>query len=362
MSARRGKRYDDICILYIESHQNSDWSFASRLCRDLSKRGYVPSGFERIYPDLDSYVTRAIKDVSKSFKNVVICCGERVAERVERTAENFLGLNLSGGACDFSGSTIFYCRPGGGMTDEEICATLDAKYCNDFCELYFKTVAAPGRLLDEAAEKVGKICSEADVFFDADGNDALMSVIYPKAASDKMKSELSLAILENLNDYVYAMDDVSLAGRLVELLKLRHMKISVAESFTGGGVGRKIVQIPGASNVFFESINTYDNTSKMMRLGVSEITLRRHGAVSQETAYEMALGLLKNGVCDLAVSTTGIAGPKSDDTNKPVGLCYIGVGTADFVDVFQLNLEGDRRDITEAGINLALFYALKAIK
>ena len=76
----------------------------------------------------------------------------------------------------------------------------------------------------------------------------------------------------------------------------------------------------------------------------------------------MAVGLLKTGKCDLAISTTGIAGPKSDNTAKPVGLCYIGIGMKDGVHTYKYNLSGNREEITETAKNTALFLAIKKLK
>jgi nicotinamide-nucleotide amidase len=76
----------------------------------------------------------------------------------------------------------------------------------------------------------------------------------------------------------------------------------------------------------------------------------------------MSAGLIKTGNCDVAISTTGIAGPKSDDTKKPVGLCYIGVGMKDGVHTYKLNLTGTREEITETAKNTALFLAIKKLK
>ena len=76
----------------------------------------------------------------------------------------------------------------------------------------------------------------------------------------------------------------------------------------------------------------------------------------------MVEGLLDTGNCDVAISTTGIAGPDSDGTLKPVGLLYIGAGTSDNINVFKYNLQGDRKTITETAINLALFHAFKTVK
>ena len=173
--------------------------------------------------------------------------------------------------------------------------------------------------------------------------------------------EVVRILATDLKDYVYAMEDVTLAERLVEALKLHRMHVSTAESFTAGGVGRAIVRIPGASRVFFEGINAYDNKAKKERLHVNEYTLMSKGAVSDETAYEMAAGLLREGNCDLAIATTGIAGPEADGTNKPVGLCFLAVGTRERVRVFRFQLAGDRETVTRTAINYALFLAYKEI-
>ena len=157
------------------------------------------------------------------------------------------------------------------------------------------------------------------------------------------------------------MEYDSLAERFVAALKLHNLHVSTAESFTAGGVGREIVRVPGASAGFYEGITAYDNKAKHERLGVSEFTLMDKGAVSDETAYEMAAGLLKQGHCDVAIATTGIAGPDADGTNKPVGLCYIAVGTREKVRVFRFRLSGDRETVTRTAINLALFLAYKEI-
>ena len=86
------------------------------------------------------------------------------------------------------------------------------------------------------------------------------------------------------------------------------------------------------------------------------------GAVSEQTAYEMALGLLNTGDCDIAITTTGLAGPKSDRSMLPVGLCFIAVGTKEKVYVYRYKFDGDRTAVTEKAINYALFTAFKQLK
>ena len=100
----------------------------------------------------------------------------------------------------------------------------------------------------------------------------------------------------------------------------------------------------------------------MKRLGVSAYTLKTVGAVSDQTAYEMAAGLIKTGDCDVSIATTGLAGPKTDGSDLPIGLCYIAIGTKETVLVYRYKFEGNREEITEKAINYALFLAYKQLK
>ena len=226
----------------------------------------------------------------------------------------------------------------------------------------FKTVGAPGNKISEAILKAKEVCGELDFSTTENYGDCTIEMIYASDTPKPILDGIMRAVLVVLNDYVYALEDISLAERFVQLLKLRKMKISVAESFTGGGVSKRLVEIPGVSSVYYEGLNTYSNQAKVDRLGVRELTLQQFGAVSEETAAEMAEGLILSGNCDVAISTTGIAGPNSDGTNKPVGLFYIGVATKESVKVYKYNLKGSRKSITETAINFALFLAYKMIK
>jgi nicotinamide-nucleotide amidase len=165
-----------------------------------------------------------------------------------------------------------------------------------------------------------------------------------------------------LKEDIYAEFDTSLGERLFDILKLKELKLSVAESFTGGRVVAEVIKNPGASAFVNEGVVSYSNQSKIKRLGVEKADLDKHGAVSSVVAYQMAAGLLRSGNCDIAVATTGIAGPKSDDTKKPVGLCYIAVGMKNGVHTYKLNLTGSREEITETAKNTALFLAIKKLK
>ncbi len=191
--------------------------------------------------------------------------------------------------------------------------------------------------------------------------DATIDLLFSYDTAEDVKREVVRYIVSNHRDGIYAEYDVSLGERLFDLLELRGMKLSTAESFTGGRVAVEIIKNSGASQIFNEGVVSYSNDSKLKRLGVLSEDLKKQGAVSAIVAYQMAVGLLKEG-CDVALSTTGIAGPKSDDTSKPVGLCYIAVGMKDGVHTYRYNLSGTREEITETAKNTALFLAIKKLK
>lgn len=178
----------------------------------------------------------------------------------------------------------------------------------------------------------------------------------------KESSNVIRYIVAELGEDIYAEFDTTLSQRLFDLLKLKNVKISTAESFTGGRIISALIKNSGVSSYLHEGIVCYSNKSKMERLGVKKDDLIRSGAVSSIVAYQMTAGLLRDENCDVAISTTGIAGPKSDDTLKPVGLCYIGVGMRDGVHTYKFNLKGDRESITEQAKNIALSLAIKKLK
>jgi len=122
------------------------------------------------------------------------------------------------------------------------------------------------------------------------------------------------------------MSDISmLAAKVLRALEKRGLKLATAESCTGGMVSAALTDLAGASNVFERGFVTYSNEAKMELLGVSEETLSQHGAVSAETAREMAEGALRHSRADMAVSITGIAGPGGGSAEKPVGLVWFGL-------------------------------------
>lgn len=193
-----------------------------------------------------------------------------------------------------------------------------------------------------------------------DGQDVKINFDFSPLSEDERWEFLKNFNLK-FSEYIYAESDVTLEGQLVKILSIRNLKISVAESFTAGALASTITSISGSSKVFYEGVVAYNENSKRRRLGVLDKTLKFKRAVSGDTCYEMCLGLLNEGV-DLAVSTTGIAGPNSDESGFPVGLAYIGVGTKKKIVVYKFNFDGTRRDITNKGVKQAIFMAIKALR
>jgi nicotinamide-nucleotide amidase len=119
-----------------------------------------------------------------------------------------------------------------------------------------------------------------------------------------------------------AADIRRMARRVLDLCRARGLRVVTAESCTGGLVAGALTEIAGSSDVVDRGFVTYSNEAKQAMLGVPAAMLKRHGAVSSETAAAMAKGALKNSLADIAVSITGIAGPGGGSKEKPVGLVY----------------------------------------
>lgn len=145
------------------------------------------------------------------------------------------------------------------------------------------------------------------------------------ADAQKAVADMEAKVLGIIGDFVYSCDDEELIEVVGKLLIEKNISVSCAESCTGGLFAGALTDIPGISAVFERGIVTYSNRAKMEELGVSAETLERFGAVSPETAVEMADGLQKKTGSDLCVSVTGIAGPGGGTEEKPVGLVYIGI-------------------------------------
>ncbi len=152
----------------------------------------------------------------------------------------------------------------------------------------------------------------------------------------------------------------ALVERLGETLVSRRLTITTAESCTGGLLAATLVDYPGISACLYEAHVTYANEAKVTYCAVKEETLAAHGAVSAETAREMAEGLRAKTGADIALSTTGIAGPGGGTKEKPVGLVYVACASKHGTGIEKLNLAGTRREVREQTVRHALEMALEA--
>ncbi|MGC9512940.1 MAG: competence/damage-inducible protein A [Fidelibacterota bacterium] len=138
-----------------------------------------------------------------------------------------------------------------------------------------------------------------------------------------VESRLRDFLYNRLGDTIYAEGDRDITEIIAEKLTTRGWTLSVAESCTGGLISHRLTDIPGISKVFTEGLVTYSNEAKIRRLGVSVNTLKKHGAVSEETVIEMAHGIRQKSGTDTALSVSGIAGPAGGTREKPVGTVWI---------------------------------------
>ncbi len=170
---------------------------------------------------------------------------------------------------------------------------------------------------------------------------------------------LTLARIEDeLSDFIYGYDNMGIEKVVTDILKEKKRRLAICESCTGGLIASKITSVPGSSTIFDRCIVSYSNNAKIEELNVSKDTLEKYGAVSEETAYEMAKGLLDKTDVDLVLSITGIAGPDGGTTKKPIGLVYICVMDREKYRIAKCKFSGNRNSIQ----NRAAIRALDEIR
>lgn len=182
-----------------------------------------------------------------------------------------------------------------------------------------------------------------------------------RAKDEKEAREKTAPVVEELyrrfGKAVYTTDaDETLEMALTKLLIKKKYTMTTAESCTGGMIAARMVNAPGVSAVLKSGFITYANEAKEELLGVSHDTLEKFGAVSRETAEEMAEGAVKAAHTDVAVAVTGIAGPDGGTKEKPVGLVYIGVNVRGNVEVREYHFSGSRQKIRESVTAAALTF------
>lgn len=318
--------------------------------------------------DAPSAISDHIARLSQECDGIFLVCDNALVNFAKQTVDSIAGESVFfEGVLKETKEHIFGVVPAGEegakTVRSEIVPRIDRRRNQRYCRIELGIVAAREEEVRRAMS-LAERAAEGKLFLHASGKYGVtkIEVVYHRETPKMIADEVVRVLASELQEYLYTVNGESLAGRLVDALKLHRMKAATAESFTGGGIGGAIVSVAGASAVFFEGINAYDSKSKRLRLGVSKDTIETKGAVSDETAYEMAAGLLMDGNCDLAIAATGVAGPQDDPFGTPKGTCYLAVGTKERIRVFRYDLLGDRETITKTATNFALFHALKEIK
>lgn len=162
--------------------------------------------------------------------------------------------------------------------------------------------------------------------------------------------------------YHFGYDKVTLEEAIGKKLLKKGLKLAVAESCTGGRLSARITSVPGASRYFLEGAVTYANNAKLHRLGVKPATLLKYGAVSAETAREMAIGICKTSKADVGVSITGVAGPGGGTAEKPVGLVFIGLCVGGVVETKRFEFGLDREMNQERSVKESLIWLWEKVK
>lgn len=176
------------------------------------------------------------------------------------------------------------------------------------------------------------------------------------AKADEVLNEIAEKIVGKLGVAVFSTQGESMEEVVGRMLVESGTTLSVAESCTGGLIGSRLTDVPGSSRYFIEGAVSYSNAAKVRMLGVSEKTLDEFGAVSSETAGEMASGMRKEAGTDYGISVTGIAGPDGGSDEKPVGTVFVGFADKNGSKTMKMTLPGDRYLIRWRSSQAALDY------
>ena len=228
-------------------------------------------------------------------------------------------------------------------------------------QIYIKDIITYGIGESVLENTVKDLFTEEGIFYEFLVKDYGTLIRLQTSSKNKKSVEKIVKKLYNrISEFIIGEDNDRIENTIYECLNSgkKALTISTAESCTGGMIASKLIEVPGISENFIESIVSYSNEAKIKRLKVKKETLEKYGAVSEEVAREMLAGLKT----DVAISTTGIAGPGGGTKEKPVGLVYIGIRVKDEVKIFRRELKGDRNKIRQRAMMHALYNLLKILK
>ncbi len=245
----------------------------------------------------------------------------------------FNPLGTAPGLCFEKKNQIFFFMPGVPMEMKRMMTSDVMEKINRYFHLaplktyILRTTGIPESRLFEQLESILLKYSTVPVSFlpKITGVDIKINVAEDQGDLHQNALRLVAQIKNTIGRFIYTEDDKEHQEVIGEILRQKKLSLAIAESFTGGLISDWITDIPGSSDYFLGSIISYSNESKIKELGVLQNTINNYGAVSRQTALEMALGVQKLYQSDCAISSTGIAGPGGATEQKPVGLCYLAV-------------------------------------
>lgn len=226
-------------------------------------------------------------------------------------------------------------------------------------KIYIKDIICYGIGESTLETEVKDIFNENGIFYEFLVKDYGTLIRLQTKIENKKKVEKIVQKLYNrIAVFIIGEDEDRIENTLYQYLRKNNLKISTAESCTGGMIASKFIDVDGISEIFTEGIVSYSNEAKIKRLKVKKETLKKFGAVSEETAREMLAGL----TTDVGIVTTGIAGPSGGTKEKPVGLVYIGIKVNDKVEIIKKIFNGERNKIRHRATMWAMYSLLKIFK
>ncbi|MFN0099701.1 MAG: competence/damage-inducible protein A [Gemmatimonadaceae bacterium] len=246
-----------------------------------------------------------------------------------------------------------------GMTKDELLPRLLAMGAGGTV-VRSRTLRTTGIAESALADKLGELASDPAGVSLAylpgwEGVDLRLTVRdMPSAEADVRLARAAEALRGKVGQHVYGEDDADMAVLVLDALRAHRMRIAVAESCTGGMLGMRLTAIAGSSDVVHGGVIAYDNAVKIAQLGVRTETLDAHGAVSEETAREMASGVRERLGVDVGVSITGVAGPGGGTPEKPVGTFCVAVDVRGVTRSFRTSGVGDRHEVRQRATQAAL--------
>lgn len=217
------------------------------------------------------------------------------------------------------------------LIDNEIIPLLRKKFLSDVSKVYLhKTLLTTGTgesTLNEMLGDINEIIGDSKLAFLPSVTGVRLRINAEADSEPEAQQKIisiEKKIRDKIQDFVFGVNDENLESVIGKILKEKKQTLSVAESCTGGKISSRIVSVPGSSEYYIGGVCVYSNIEKIKLLNIKEDTLSKYGAVSEQTAIEMAEGVREIMKTDYSVSTTGIAGPSGGSEDKPVGLVWIG--------------------------------------